>query len=225
MFRHEYKYIIADTDIIILERRLKSLAKLDSHIEIGNSYKISSLYFDNYRNDGYRDNENGVDPREKYRIRIYNGDTGHIALECKRKERGKTLKESCVISEELCSSLMGEKREHSITEMPALARSLRLKELHEKMRPVVIVEYERVPFVYKTGNVRITIDKQLCSSKETKKFLSGGYSRRPIMQSGYSILEVKWDGLIPDYLFQACQMDGLVQTNCSKYYLSRKYHM
>ena len=224
-YRHEYKYIISDTDAVILKERLKKLMTLDTHTGGKESYNIRSLYYDNYIDGCYYDNENGNDPKEKFRIRIYNGKTSRISLECKRKERGKTNKEACLISEEQCKFLMGESKQYTISELPTLARKLALLKSQQLMKPVVIVEYDRIPFVYATGNVRVTIDQSLRTSSDVAKFLTGGYSKRPIIQSGFSILEVKWDELIPDWLFQVCQLDSLVHTACSKYYYCRQYHM
>ena len=66
--------------------------QLDPHVTDTGVYNISSLYFDDCYNTCYYENENGTDPREKFRIRIYNHSDERITLECKRKERGKTLK-------------------------------------------------------------------------------------------------------------------------------------
>ena len=97
-YRHEYKYPISDLEASILKQRLKGIMSLDSHVNLGGGYTISSLYFDDYQNSCYYENENGTDPREKFRIRTYNNNLDRISLECKRKERGKTLKTSCLIS-------------------------------------------------------------------------------------------------------------------------------
>lgn len=52
------------------------------------------------------DNINGNNPREKFRIRIYNADLSYIRLELKRKENGKTKKSSCRIDERLCLQMI-----------------------------------------------------------------------------------------------------------------------
>ena len=92
-YRHEYKYPISDIEAAVLKQRLKNIMSLDPHVESDGMYTIKSLYFDDYYNSCYYANENGTDPREKYRIRIYNNNFERINLECKRKERGKTLKQ------------------------------------------------------------------------------------------------------------------------------------
>lgn len=97
--------------------------------------------------------------------------------------------------------------------------------LINRMHPVVIVGYERIPFIYKMGNVRVTLDMSLYSSSDVKQFLQGNFTQRPVMQTGLHLLEVKWDEYIPDVIFHACQLDNLIQTAYSKYFLCRQYHM
>lgn len=50
-------------------------------------------------------------------------------------------------------------------------------------------------------------------------FLEDQIPLRPIMPAGHHILEVKYDEYLPDYIYQAAQLDNLRQTAYSKYYL------
>ena len=91
-FRHEFKYLISQSEFAHLNMRMGSLMRKDPHAGGNGCYHISSLYFDDLDNTCYFENENGTDPREKFRIRIYNGSASSVHLECKRKEQGKVLK-------------------------------------------------------------------------------------------------------------------------------------
>ena len=64
-YRHEYKYPLTKGQIIIEDARIKSIMSRDVHAGPEGSYNIRSLYFDDYDNRCYMDNENGVDNREK----------------------------------------------------------------------------------------------------------------------------------------------------------------
>ena len=108
-YRHELKYQVTDGQIQLLRNRISHLLPLDSHVAQSGSYCIRSLYFDDYDNRCLKENENGTDPREKFRIRIYNGSAEKISLECKRKERGKTHKTSCPLTQEQTRQLMAGK--------------------------------------------------------------------------------------------------------------------
>jgi SPX domain protein involved in polyphosphate accumulation len=181
------------------------------------------LYFDDYDNRCYYENENGTDPREKFRIRIYNHSTERITLECKRKERGKTLKTSCPLTIEQTRILMKGKTILDMANQPEVLRKLTLQMLTRRMRPVVIVEYDRIPYVYKNGNVRITLDTNIASSKEIGTFLDETIPRRPVMSLGQQLLEVKYDEYLPDFIYRNLQLHSLQQTAFSKYYICRKF--
>ena len=91
------------------------------------------------------------------------------------------------------------------------------------MRPVVIVEYDRIPYVYKNGNVRITLDTNIASSNAIGSFLDPQIPKRPILPLGQQLLEVKYDAYLPDFIYQSLQLQDLRQTAFSKYYLCRKF--
>lgn len=221
-FRHELKYLITSAQVGMLKSRLSGIAPLDAHAA-GGSYRIRSLYFDDYDDNCYYENENGTDPREKFRIRIYNGSTERITLECKRKERGKTLKTGCRLTLEQTKRLMDGVPLGNIADQPPLLQKLTAKMLTNRMRPVVIVEYDRVPYVYRLGNVRLTLDTNISSGSEVQQFLDPVISRRPVMPQGQQLLEVKYDEFLPDYLYRSLALENLSQSSFSKYYLCRKY--
>ena len=222
-YRHEYKYPISDVEALILKQRLKNLMHLDSHVKSTGMYLISSLYFDDYYDSCFYENENGTDPREKFRIRIYNNSTDRISLECKRKECGKTLKTSCKITKEQVEDILkGIPLKIKDDTDPLLIKFMELQN-SRKLIPKVIVEYKRVPYVYKLGNVRVTLDSQLSSSGDVQNFLDGTYKKRPVMPVGKLLLEVKFDEYLPDYIYEALQLNNLTQTAFSKYYLCRKF--
>ena len=207
----------------MIRNRIQNLMPLDSHIGEAGFYSIRSLYFDDYENRCFYENENGADPREKFRIRIYNHSTGRITLECKRKERGKTLKTACPLTMEQTRMLMEGKPVPDIANQPEVLRKLTLQMLTRRMRPVVIVEYDRIPYVYPNGNVRITLDLNVSSSTSVDKFLDEQIPKRPIMPMGQQLLEVKFDEYLPDFIHHNLDLHSLSQTAYSKYYLSRKY--
>lgn len=221
-FRHELKYLISSAQVQMLRTRLSGVVSLDSHASNG-GYRIRSLYFDDYDDRCFYENENGVSPREKFRIRIYNASPDRIMLECKRKERGKTHKTACPLTLEQTMLLMRGIPVSHIAEQPVLLRKLTTKMITQQMHPVVIVEYDRIPYVYRNGNVRVTLDTNICSSNEVGHFLNEFIPRRPIMPLGQQLLEVKYDAFLPDFLYRSLALNSLSQTAFSKYYLCRKY--
>lgn len=224
-YRHELKYPVSGKELEMIKNRIRPLMKLDPNAGSNGQYHISSLYFDDLYNTCYYEKEHGFDPREKFRIRIYNHDLGRISLECKRKERGKILKTSCLLSGTQAEKLCRGEYLRDVGNQPPLLKKFTEQMMSRGLRPVIIVDYNRVPFVYKYGNVRVTFDVGLTSSNEVANFMTGQITRRPVMETGMHLLEVKYDEFIPDKIYNALQIDNLEQMAFSKYSLCRKYSM
>lgn len=223
-FRHEFKYLCSELQLQMLESRLKGIMQTDAHAGADGSYTIRSLYFDDLEDRCYYENENGVDRRSKYRIRIYNGSDQYIHLEKKSKLRGMNQKEGCRITREQCLALMHNQIDMSVFDTyPPLLQEFILQIKTKGMAPKVIVEYDRKPYVYAIGNVRVTLDRNIRSSSDVMSFLEPNLYGRQIMPQGRQLLEVKYDALLPDHIYRTVQMKDLSRTSFSKYYLCRKY--
>ena len=221
-YRHEIKYVISHAQIPLLRARIEPYMRLDPHAVPGGLYTIRSVYFDDYYNTCYYENENGTDPREKFRIRIYNHSSNRVGLECKRKERGKTLKKSCILTKSQAGMLIN-CDEIAIDNQLPLLRKMLLQMNTKLLHPVTIVEYERIPYICQYGNVRVTFDMNISSSVCFDSFFNDRISKRPIMPPGMHLLEVKFDEYLPDYIYNALNLGTLQQTSYSKYYLCRRY--
>lgn len=220
--RNELKYLCSEADLQIIHSRISPLCAFDSHTAADGTYHIRSVYFDDPRNRCYYENENGTDPREKFRIRIYNGSDSRITLECKRKERSMTRKESCPITRAQYDAIIGGTAVPR-SEDPALLKRFLALCTETGMAPKVIVAYDRTPFVYGPGNVRITFDRNIGSTTDIARFFDPQIPLRPILPTGKHILEVKYDEFLPNFLYCAMSLGSLRQTAFSKYYLCRKF--
>jgi len=222
-YRHELKYAISAAQLALLKNRITCLMQPDPHAGSDGIYNIRSLYFDDYYNRCYYENENGTDPREKFRIRIYNHSTQQIVLECKRKERGKTQKASCPLTLEQANQLIQGNPLPCQETLPPLLNKLLLEMKLHGLRPVVIVEYERIPYIYKNGNVRVTFDTQISSSTSIDDFFSDVIPKRQIMPAGQHLMEVKFDEYLPDFIYRSLNLNQLQRISFSKFYLCRKF--
>ena len=83
-FRHELKFTINAGDVLTLCSRLSACMARDCHN--GGTYAIRSLYFDNLYDKALNEKLDGVDGREKFRIRCYNGEDALIRMEKKMKQ-------------------------------------------------------------------------------------------------------------------------------------------
>ena len=220
-YRHEEKYLLDAGQEALLRLRAAAVLKPDPHVGANGTYLIRSVYFDNAEDSCLLENIGGTDPRRKFRIRYYNREPGRILLERKSKRRGMCMKESCPLSREECEQfLRGEIpafREEDETVRKKMFTEIRLAGL----RPVNIVTYERIPFVYPGGNVRITFDRKLTDSRDLKRFLTGDYAQRPVMRPGQSLMEVKWDEALSAHIREALQTERLQRTAFSKYAICR----
>ena len=225
-YRHEFKYLVSAAQIPLLRSRISCFMAPDPHTGPRGDYEIRSLYFDDYHNRCFYENENGTEPREKFRIRIYNASSSRITLECKRKEHGMTLKTACPLTREQAGSLLRSLPVPEAEPMPPLLRKLDLLRQTELMHPVVTVNYVRAPFVYADGNVRVTFDTDIASAApDPEGFFSPELPARPVLPSGCHLMEVKYDNFLPDFIYRSLNLGQLRQTNFSKYYLCRKYSL
>ena len=223
-YRHEYKYLIDPRQEALLRLRAAGVLKRDPHVRGDGTYLIRSAYFDDADNSCMAENLSGTDPRSKFRIRYYNTDTGRIQLEKKSKQRGMCLKEACPITREECEIFLNGGAPRIREEDPEIRKALLTEVMLRGLHPVTIVTYERIPFVYSGGNVRVTFDRKLSSSTDLGRFLSGDYPRRPVFPLGQSLMEVKWDELLPRHIRETLQIEDLEWTAFSKYFLCRLVH-
>ncbi len=98
-YRHEWKHELNAADLLILRSRLRAVMESDPHAVDG-KYHIRSLYFDNPDDKALREKLDGVNLREKFRIRLYNRDASVIHLEKKGKRSGLGTKFSADLSAE-----------------------------------------------------------------------------------------------------------------------------
>lgn len=227
MFRVEDKYMLSPNDFVLMKHRFDTLLKPDDFTcgEVG--YKISSVYFDDIYDSHLTDTVSGNPIRQKYRIRIYNDSFDTIKLEVKSKQYSRIFKRSKSITYEQLQTLLngipvdyGEKTNDLDDPGEAFNTAIKTRLL----RPKVIVTYERKAYVNETGNVRITFDENVRGSNRIELFgnpdLVYDYS-----QEGDSILEVKYDELLPGYIAQTLELNKLWQSSFSKYRICREIYM
>lgn len=78
-YRHELKYVITAAQQALLENRIQGLIKPDSHVGADGMYHIRSLYFDDYYNSYYKENEVAAIREKNSGSAIYNAGTGAVS--------------------------------------------------------------------------------------------------------------------------------------------------
>ena len=220
-FRHEVKHEISNHDMLILRQRLRAVMKPDSHA-INGKYEIRSLYFDNLDDKALREKLDGVDIREKYRIRLYNHDRSLIHLERKFKHGGLGCKTSAELTLEQAQAIADGDVEWMSRSTDEVILGFYTRIRNEGLKARVIVDYVREPFVFAPGNVRVTLDYDIRTGMSCTDFLNPDCVTVPIQDSP-CILEVKWDNYLPDVIRDAVQLDCRRSAAFSKYAASRMY--
>ncbi len=220
-YRSELKHLISPGDRAAICAVMKTVARLDPHAQPRGYYTIRSLYFDNLQDKALREKLDGVNEREKFRIRYYNGDTSVIHLEKKVKRSGLGCKVSCSLTAEEAQRIADGDTLWMASDRRALVVELYAKMKYQGLRPRTIVDYERIPFVYGPGNVRVTVDYNIRTGLRCTDFLN---PRCPMLPTGQDIvLEVKWDDYLPAIIRHAVQLKGRRETAFSKYGACRIY--
>lgn len=224
-YRHELKFLCTQLQLALLGEQLDCLMEKDKNSGEEGYYTVRSLYFDDYEDTAMRQKEDGMDIRKKYRIRSYeSGQDEAFRLEIKHRVKDKIRKESCMLSRDevqrvLADKSVSEKWGYDV-ERPVLNR-FELERETRILSPAVIVEYDRIPYIYPDGNVRITMDRNICGSIQTERFLEKDISMVPILDVGHHLLEIKYDEYLPDVIREVLQIISLQKTSFSKYYLCR----
>lgn len=222
-FRHEHKYIEPDSNLYGIASRLDRLMKKDPHVTGKGYYSVRSLYFDDITNRYLNENIDGVDERQKWRIRVYDQNSDYICLERKIRKGDLVTKQSCVIDEHTLNDILAKKTDVSDNN-PSLLNVFVVEMRTQALAPVVIVEYDRIPYVSAAGNTRITIDKNISSSPEFDALLADRRLKaRPLMESRNHLIEVKYDAYLPDHIAHTIEHGRMRRETFSKYYLARKF--
>ena len=220
-YRHEWKHEIGTSDLIAIRQRMRAIAKPDPHALDG-TYRIRSLYFDNLADKALREKIDGVNCREKFRIRYYNDDLSFIRLEKKSKWNGLGNKQSATLSAEEAQAIVDGDLDWMIDSDRPLLQELYTKMTVQGLRPKTIVDYTREPFVYAPGNVRVTLDYDIRTGLGCTDFLNPNCVTIPAGNAPI-ILEVKWDEYLPAVIRDAVQLNGVRTTAFSKYAICRIY--
>lgn len=217
--RHELKHNINYIDCVELRSKLPCIMNYDTNANGEKSYRVKSLYFDNYRDKALMEKLFGINNREKFRLRLYNDNTSLIRLEKKSKRNNICYKESALITRTECLDIIEGRFDFLKNKTEPLFLELYTKIKYQQLRPKSIVDYKREAFLYKEGNVRVTIDSDLRKSDNIRSFLEEDRYLEP-MPKVY-ILEVKYDNFLPEVIKNIISLGSRNAAAFSKYVAAR----
>ena len=223
-YRHELKYSVSYADYIAMRSRLRAVMTADPHADSSGRYLVRSIYFDNSDDKVLREKLDGVNNREKFRIRFYNDDLSFIALEKKVKDSRLCSKDSVVITEEELRRILSGDTSFMRDHKEVLVRELYAKMSYQRLKPRVAVSYVREPYIYKAGNVRVTFDSRIRTSLNSQSFLDNKMSDISATDFPQDMfLEIKYDAFLPEIIQDIIQVPMLRQQAFSKYGVCRRF--
>lgn len=221
-YRHEYKFLISRSAAELLRRRLPHVMQRDAHAGPTGIYTIRSLYFDDFNHTAFDEKIDGLADRSKYRIRYYQYDTSFIKLERKEKHGHLTRKSAMTITLEQAQALQDIRR-FVDTSGEGLLQELEQKIRQEGLRPRVLVDYDRTPFVCRDGNTRITLDENLRTRPYVTDLQASADAMIPVLEPDEVICEVKFDDFLPGYLADVLEDIPKAAMAISKFALCMNY--
>ena len=217
--RHEEKHQVNLREALVLSRRLEKLFPRDPHAGPEGSYQVVSLYYDDPYDTALRQKLDGVNRREKFRLRYYGKEPAFFKLEKKYKVKGLCGKGSCRLSREEGERLLRRDFAFLLEKEEPLAREFYAK-LRRGLAPKTVVRYTREAFLYAPGNVRVTLDGDIRAGAPERFLIP--QKLLPAL-GGLAVVEVKYDAFLPEIVKLAVQVPNRQGTACSKYALCRRY--
>ncbi|ODM26192.1 molecular chaperone [Clostridium sp. Bc-iso-3] len=223
-FRHEIKHYINAGDYLLLQKKLRYVMKPDSHAGPDGTYLVRSLYFDTPADKALMEKIDGVDNREKFRIRLYDHDDSFIKFEKKMKVNSLTAKFSVNITKDQCKDILNGNIEWmKATDNPILLEIYH-KMMHQQLKPRTIVDYTREAYIFNPGNVRVTIDKSIRTGLQSSDLFNKELPTVETLPGQLAVLEVKYDEFLPEVISDIIQIGNRQKLSVSKYALCRMYY-
>ena len=188
------------------------------------SYPVHSLYLDSPALKTYHDTINGSRNRYKLRIRYYEKDNSPVYFEIKRRYKKVIHKKRAKVHRHYVHDLLSGQvptynhlAGNSAEQMETLEYFCYLQN-QLQANPKIHVSYEREAYEKQDSNsVRITMDRNVLSHKETDFKLSNS-TNNPISVFGNTvILELKFTDRFPHWFEELTQHFHLRQESAAKY--------
>lgn len=219
IYRHELKYLINLPDWALLRTRMAGAMQRDQNVGESGEYRIRSLYFDDYWNTAYEEKDEGVLVRRKYRIRVYNCSQTAIHLERKSKVGQYVSKESAPLTKAEADLILAGDYAFLEKSDDNLLREFYCELTSRLMRPRVIVDYDREPFVQISGDVRVTFDKHVRAGFGTLDLFDAALPTVEVLPADQMIMEVKYTEFLPRLVRDLMPPRASILTAASKYVL------
>lgn len=223
--RHEIKYLISESKAQAIAQFIQPYLPQDRYCKLQQrgAYPIVSLYLDSDNLQLCRESLTGQKSRFKLRIRSYTDEPDYPCFfEIKRRLNAVIMKSRArVVQGDIPTLLSGMSlppQEYSVDEKTLQQFQLYMKSINA--RPVILIRYLRQAFESNTENrIRVTLDRELYYkvTRVPELTLNDSGWQPHSYTLGNVILEVKFTGHYPAWLYRMVECFDLRQESISKY--------
>ncbi len=213
MQRYEMKYLLSGVQTDYIRRALAGRMKID---EYGMS-SIASLYYDTPDARLIRASLEKPAFKEKLRARSYGlaTETSPVFLELKRKYDG------VVYKRRVPSTVPGVAQFFAGADLTGGSEQIQkelayFRDFYGTLIPACLIVYDRTAYFEPGGDLRLTIDHKPRYRTEDLT-LTRSMDGCPLLDAGWTILEVKVQGAMPLWLSTALSEGGIFRSSFSKY--------
>ncbi len=226
--RQEFKYLLSLNQYYQVNRYLQQRGLTPDPYFIkqpNNNYYIASLYLDTPDYQAYWEKMYGVANRTKYRLRAYSNistKSTPIFWEIKRKFSNYLKKDRFCLSWEITDQFLNSRLnlDQLIQQTPQQETLTKFyfNWVQKYLKPTVLISYWREalfdPFY---PHLRLSFDNNIQATATTDLFCS---NRQVSILPDQIIMELKFNGPVPEYLNHLCQYFNFSREAISKYCLA-----
>ena len=215
--RHEEKYLIDYRQYALLKARASRVLAPDPN---GESYLITSLYYDDPVNTALLEKQDGLALHTKFRLRTYDCRDGFIRLERKVKQGIITQKISAPVTAQQLPFLG--MPEWDTDRFSETARDLAVQMAAGGLRPAIAVRYRRDAFLFPGTDLRLTFDTCLeALAPDAEALFDRDAAAVPVLDGNTVIMEIKYGSFLPAFI-RTLTAVNCRQLSVSKYALCRE---
>ena len=213
MQRYEMKYLLSGAQTDFLRRRLEGHMQIDEY----GLTSIASLYYDTPDARLIRTSLEKPAFKEKIRARSYGvaTDTSPVFLELKRKYDGVVYKRRVQSTIPQVEDFFAGENDLGGSEQIQKELSY-FRDFYGTLLPACLIVYDRTAYFEPGGDLRLTIDCRPRYRMEDLT-LTSSLDGLPLLDPGWTILEVKVQGAMPLWLSAALSEGKIFKSSFSKY--------
>ena len=163
-----------------------------------------------------------MEVRKKLRLRIYSTAGQSAALEMKQKQGEQQRKRSLRLRRADAERLIAGDYTPLLRDPDPFAAECYALMQTRCYRPRTIVQYQRLAFVARENNLRVTFDHEIDATQSNFDLFNPGLLLHPVMERDRAVLEVKYDNFLLGYIQQVLNGVDKSELSVSKYCMARQ---